>query len=35
MGLANLRARVETLGGNFNVRSEAGKGTTLTAILPR
>jgi signal transduction histidine kinase len=35
MGLANLRARVGSLGGTFSVDSTPGEGTTLTALLPR
>jgi signal transduction histidine kinase len=35
MGLANLRARVGSMGGTFSVRSVAGEGTTLTTLLPR
>ena len=35
MGLANLRARVDALGGSFEVRSAAGEGTTVIALLTR
>jgi signal transduction histidine kinase len=35
MGLANLRGRVERLGGTFTLHSGAGEGTTLAARLPR
>ncbi len=34
MGLANLRARVESMGGTFRADSVAGEGTTITALLP-
>jgi len=35
MGIGNLRARVERMRGTFDVRSSAGEGTTVTALLPR
>ncbi len=34
LGLAGMRERVESLGGRFSVKSEAGKGTQVTARLP-
>jgi signal transduction histidine kinase len=35
MGLDNLRARVEAMGGTYSLRSGSGEGTTVTALLPR
>ena len=35
MGLTNLRARVEALGGSFDVRSTEGEGTTVVVLLTR
>jgi signal transduction histidine kinase len=34
LGLAAMRERVEILGGIFDVKSEAGRGTTVSARLP-
>lgn len=34
MGLANLRARVDAMGGSFRIESGSGEGATLIAILP-
>jgi signal transduction histidine kinase len=34
MGLENLRSRVQRLGGEVQIRSEAGEGSTVTATLP-
>ncbi len=34
LGLAGMQERARLLGGNLTVRSELGKGTTLTAELP-
>ena len=34
-GLQNMRRRAELLGGTLDIRSEAGRGTTLTLKLPR
>jgi signal transduction histidine kinase len=34
MGLANLRARVEDMGGRLEITSDTGQGTTLRAMLP-
>ncbi|MBI4082942.1 MAG: sensor histidine kinase [Candidatus Lambdaproteobacteria bacterium] len=34
LGLAAMRERVEILGGNFEVESETGRGTTVWARLP-
>ena len=34
MGLRNLEERVASLGGSLEVRSDAGEGTTVIAILP-
>ena len=34
MGLSNLRARVETLGGVLQVESTPGEGTTVRATFP-
>jgi len=34
MGLRNLDERVASLGGSLEVRSEAGDGTTVVAVLP-
>jgi len=33
-GLANMRARLEKMGGRFAIASEAGRGTTLRFYLP-
>jgi signal transduction histidine kinase len=33
-GLAGLRERVEQAGGTFDVQSVAGRGTTVTAVIP-
>jgi signal transduction histidine kinase len=33
-GLAGLRERVERAGGTFHLQSVAGKGTTVTAVIP-
>ena len=33
-GLANMRARLEKMGGRFAITSEAGRGTTLRFYLP-
>jgi signal transduction histidine kinase len=33
-GLANLRERVTTAGGEFAIRSTSGEGTTLTLRFP-
>ena len=33
-GLTNMRARVEKLGGRFEIASEAGRGTTLNFFMP-
>jgi signal transduction histidine kinase len=35
IGLSSMRERVELLGGVFAIESLAGKGTTLSAKLPR
>ncbi len=35
MGLGNLRARVEAMGGTYSLRSAPGEGTAVTALLPR
>jgi len=34
VGLWSMRERVEQLGGQFEVRSVPGQGTTLTAVVP-
>jgi signal transduction histidine kinase len=34
MGLDNLRARVEGLGGGLEIVSVRGEGTTVRALLP-
>jgi signal transduction histidine kinase len=34
MGLRNMRERVESLGGSFEIRSTPGEGTTVRASLP-
>ena len=34
MGLGNLRARVESLGGRLTIVSVTGEGTTIRATLP-
>jgi signal transduction histidine kinase len=34
LGLSGLRERIESIGGIFDIRSETGKGTRLTMILP-
>jgi signal transduction histidine kinase len=33
-GLANMRARLEELGGRFEVNSKTGEGTTVRFDLP-
>jgi signal transduction histidine kinase len=33
-GLANMRARMEKMGGRFAIASQAGRGTTLRFYLP-
>jgi signal transduction histidine kinase len=33
-GLTNMRARIEKLGGRFEIASEAGRGTTLNFFMP-
>jgi two-component system sensor histidine kinase DegS len=33
-GLSNMRARVEKLGGHFEITTEAGRGTTLNFFVP-
>ncbi len=33
-GLQNMRARIESLGGSFELTSESGRGTTVSAIVP-
>jgi signal transduction histidine kinase len=34
-GLAGMRERAEEMGGELNIVSSRGKGTTITVILPR
>jgi signal transduction histidine kinase len=34
LGLAGMRQRIESLGGEFDIKSAIGAGTTLTAKLP-
>jgi signal transduction histidine kinase len=34
-GLAGMRHRVESCGGQLTVSSEPGKGTLITAVLPK
>jgi signal transduction histidine kinase len=34
LGLLGMKERVTRLGGNLRVRSEAGRGTTLSVELP-
>jgi signal transduction histidine kinase len=34
LGLLGMRERVEMVGGNFEVESEPGKGTTIRAQIP-
>jgi signal transduction histidine kinase len=34
MGLANLRGRVEGMGGRFEIESVRGEGTTVRINLP-
>jgi signal transduction histidine kinase len=34
LGLSGMRERVESLGGQFEIRTEIGKGTMIIAILP-
>lgn len=34
IGLRNMRERVESIGGQFDVRSAPGAGTTIKAIVP-
>jgi protein-histidine pros-kinase len=33
-GLGNMRHRVEEIGGRFNIQSESGTGTRISADLP-
>jgi signal transduction histidine kinase len=33
-GLANMRTRLEKIGGRFAITSQAGRGTTLRFYLP-
>jgi two-component system NarL family sensor kinase len=33
-GLASMRQQIEMAGGNWQVRSRPGQGTTITATLP-
>lgn len=33
-GVANMRARIERLGGSFELSSETGKGTTVRFVMP-
>ena len=33
-GVANMRARLEKLGGRFEIASEAGRGTTVRFYVP-
>jgi signal transduction histidine kinase len=33
-GMANMRVRLEKLGGRFDMTSEAGRGTVLRFYLP-
>jgi len=33
-GLANMRVRLERIGGRFSIASETGRGTTLRFYLP-
>ncbi len=35
LGLIQMRERVESLGGTFQIQSQVGKGTTVSARLPR
>jgi signal transduction histidine kinase len=34
MGLRNLKERVESLGGTFEIQSTLGQGTTVRALFP-
>ena len=34
LGLAGLRERIESLGGDFTIRSKPGEGTTITLSMP-
>ncbi len=34
MGIANMRQRVEMMGGRFEMESEVGRGTKLTTLIP-
>jgi signal transduction histidine kinase len=34
LGLISMGERVEAIGGNFNIRSEAGEGTRIEAAVP-
>jgi PAS domain S-box-containing protein len=34
LGLRNIRERVELIGGNMQLKSTEGKGTTITVVLP-
>jgi signal transduction histidine kinase len=34
LGLWSMRERVEQMGGQFEVRSAPGKGTTVTTVVP-
>src|SRR5512132_1660888 len=33
-GLSNMRDRLESLGGELDIRSSVGRGTTVTGIVP-
>ena len=33
-GLTNMRARIEKLGGRFEIASETGRGTTVKFFMP-
>jgi signal transduction histidine kinase len=34
MGLGNMQARAEQVGGTFTIRSEVGAGTTIVVSVP-
>jgi len=34
LGLLGMRERIEMVGGNLTIKSAAGEGTTIRAVLP-
>ena len=35
LGMINIRERAESIGGDFSIDSEAGKGTTISIDIPK